>query len=416
LREKILNSSVFIVSGEVLRPIAIRTWPAQQRAIAPKYIAQGLAAVVAFIVATLLLGQIIPSPTIPSNVVFIGPKNDYYQAHKDDYNVLFFGSSRVYNQIVPDVFDTSARAAGIAVNSYNFGVPAMRALDSTVLLEDALENPPANLKWVFFETILDKGYEPIPNARTQRAMYWHTWENTRLAARYILMSEASMPEKAVLLASHLLPALYRQMNVGRLFAQVLPSEFSAEEREVAAQFTIAEGYSPLVDESDPKRQDFLASQAEYAAQVASLIESDGSTDGAAAEATARSAVQSLADSTRLETTPSADAPPALAANKQMLLAKITQIIRAAGAEPIFIEPPSLDPDRDFRVALAQGEIDTLLAYKDPLRFPQLYQADQRFDSAHLNPTAAREFSRLLAQDFAQSLQTKSLQTRSLQSK
>ncbi len=374
------------MSGEVLRPIAIRSWPTQRQAIPTRYITQCLAAVAAFILATLMLGQMIPSPEIPSNVVFIGPKNDYYQTHKDKYNALFFGSSRVYNQIEPDVFDASARAAGVAVNSYNFGIPAMRALDSTVLLEAALKEPPADLKWVFFETILDKGYEPIPNARTQRAMYWHTWENTGLAARYILRSEASAPEKAVLLASHFLPALYRQTNVGRLFSQVLPSEFSAEEREIARQFTLNEGYLPLVDESDPKRQAFLASQAEYAAQVASITQPVSSSD----------------DGT-VETASSAAPPPALAANKQMLLAKVTQIIRAAGAEPIFIEPPSLDPDRDFRVALARGEIDTLLAYKDPLRFPQLYRADQRFDAEHLNPTAAREFSRLLAQDFAQSI-------------
>ncbi len=345
-------------------------------------------AVVAFVVATMLLSQVIPSPAIPSTVVFVGPKNDYYQAHKEDYNALFFGSSRVYNQIVPDVFDKSARSAGISINSYNFGIPAMRALDSTVLLEAALKDPPANLNWVFFETILDKGYEPIPNARTQRAMYWHTWRNTSLAARYILMSKESMPEKALLLVSHLLPALYRQMNVGRLFDQVLPSEFSAEERQAAEQFTAAEGYAPLVDDSDPKRQAFLNNQTEYAAQVASL----------------KAQSVKSADATDLGTVHSA--VPALAANKRMLLERVTQIIRAAGAEPIFIEPPSLDPDRDFRVALAQGEIDTLLAYKDPLRFPRLYQADQRFDADHLNDSAAREFSQLLAQDFAQTVQPK----------
>ncbi len=47
----------------------------------------------------------------------------------------------------------------------------LRAIDSTLLLEEVLSNPPKNLKWVFFETILDKGYEPIPNARTHQAMY-----------------------------------------------------------------------------------------------------------------------------------------------------------------------------------------------------------------------------------------------------
>ena len=365
--------------SDVLNPVITRPRRLARRRGRPlsRYIQSCLTAVVAFGVAAVLLGQIIPSPTIPSNVVFIGPKHDFYQAHKDDYNALFFGSSRVYNHIVPDVFDTASEQVGLPVNSYNFGIPAMRALDSTVLVEDVLKSPPKNLKWVFFETTLDKGYEPIQNARTHRSMYWHTWENMSFAARYIVKSESSAVEKAMLLVSHLLPTLYRQVNVGRLFSQVLPSEFSAREKATAEIFNRNEGYFPLVDESDPDRQHFLADQDDYIAAVDKL------------------AVVAETDLPQTQ----------LAENKRMLLAKAARIIRAAGAEPIFIDPPSLSLERDFQIAKQQGDIETLLSYRAPNRFPQLYDSTKRFDPEHLTESASEDFSRLLAKDFVQAVQS-----------
>ncbi|MEL6604008.1 MAG: hypothetical protein AAFP20_12355 [Cyanobacteria bacterium J06614_10] len=364
--------------GDVLYPAASGRRRRRRESILLKYVQQSLLTAVAFVLAASLLNQIIPSPSIPANVVFVGPKYEFYKAHKDDYTALFFGSSRVFNQVIPDVFDQTASAEGIQVNSYNFGVPAMRALDSAVLLEEVLKHPPKNLKWVFFESVLDKGYEPIQNARTHRAMYWHTWENTRLAARYILTSEESLPGKTALLTSHLLPALYRQLNVGRLFNQVLPSEFSAEEIAVTEEFTANEGFRPLNDPEAPKRLAFLNNQVGYQKQVEKL--------------TKRLAKSATAD-------------PSLPPNKRMLLARISQTIRETGAEPIFIEPPSLELDMDFQAAKALGEIDTLLSYKDPQAFPYLYKPDNRFDADHLTPSASDQFSRLLAKDFSRALQS-----------
>ena len=373
------------VLSDVLRPAARSRLIRRRRWLSAQF-KNCLAALIAFGVATLLLGQMIPSPAIPHNVVFIGPKYDYYQAHKDEYNTLFFGSSRVYNHIAPDVFDQAANAqtggsqpdtsqAQLAINSYNFGIPAMRAIDSTVLVDEVLKNPPENLKWVFFETTLDKGFEPIRNARTHRSMYWHTWENTGFAWRYILTSEEPWTSKLPLMTSHLLPALYRQLNVGRLFNQVLPSEFSERERAVAAAFTAEEGYFPLTDESDSGRQEFLqpSAQANYLEQVEALKQSNA-------------------------TAPEVEPP--LAKNKQMLLERVVRAVRAAGAEPIFIEPPALSTDRDFAAAQQQGVIEHLLSYRDPEQFPQLYSLDNRWDSSHLTEAAAREFSHLLGEDFA----------------
>ena len=367
-----------MVLGNVLNPPVDPLLQGRKRryrkaSVLAGYVKQSAIALVSFLLAAFLLNQIIPSPTIPSNVVFIGPKYDYYKVHKDEYNALFFGSSRIYSHVVPEVFDSAANANGVEINSYNFGIPAMRALDSAVLLEEVLANPPKNLKWVFFESILDKGYEPIPNARTNRVIYWHTWENTRTAANYILTSDESLPTKAVLLSSHLLPFLYQQLNVGRLFNQVLPSEFSVGEQLVAKEFTQTEGYYALDDENDPKRQAFLQSQPAYLEQVAALQ--------------------------TLQSQPPAS-EPYLSVNKQNLLARVTQSIRAAGAEPVFVEPPSLHMINDFQTAQQLGTIDTLLSYKDPSKFPQLYRVDRRYDADHLNDAGSREFTRLLAEDFS----------------
>lgn len=353
-----------------------------------KYAQQSIVGLIAFIVAASLLSQIIPSPTIPSNIVFIGPKNDYFQAHKDEYNTIFFGSSRVYNHVIPELFDTTAnQAVGTAIatddvsteantaeiNSYNFGIPAMRAIDSAVLIEDILADPPKDLKWVFFESILDKGYEPIPNARTHRAMYWHTWENTALAARYIFSSDESLPKKAALFSSHLLPFLYNQMNVGRLFNQVLPSDFSEEEQTVAADFTANEGFFALEDDADPNRQALLQDPEGYRESVADL-----------------KAVQANFNAE----------DPTLSANKRMLLERIIKTVRAAGAEPIFLESPGLHLENDFQAAKRLGVIDNLLSYKDPEQFPTLYNIDFRHDADHLNETGSRAFTTRLAQDFS----------------
>ena len=207
-------------------------------------------------------------------------------------------------------------------------------------------------------------------------MYWHTWENTRLAAQYILTSDESLPSKAVLLSSHLLPFVYQQLNVGRLFNQVLPSEFSAEEQKVAAEFTATKGYYALKDRpgdaANPERQDFLQNQAAYQEQVDTLKAMQAQSVG----------------------------EPYLSKNKQQLLERITQIVRAAGAEPIFVEPPSLHMVNDFQAAQQLGIINTLLSYKDPAQFPQLYDPVQRYDAAHLNDSGSRKFTKLLAADFA----------------
>ena len=337
-----------------------------------KYLKQGAIALLAFLVTASLLNQIIPSPAIPPNVIFISPKYAHYQSHKDEYNALFFGSSRVYNHVVPKTFDEAAAAAGAEVRSFNFGIPAQRALSGYVLLKEVLRTPPENLKWVFIETPLDPGYEPIQNARTNRAIYWHNAQNTRIALRYIFTSDETPLRKAILAASHLLPFAYNELNVGRLFYQWIPAQtFTDEEQTISEQVLANRGYYPLTDEADPKRQNFLAHLVRYRQSLSTLTEQKAAMDRRA--------------------TP-------ISNGQRWLLQALVEQVRRAGAEPIFIVPPTLEPQYELHRAHQLGYIPTLLSYNDPTRYADFYDLENRHDAEHLNDAGSRQFTQQIAKD------------------
>ncbi|MEO0540982.1 MAG: hypothetical protein AAFZ80_08975 [Cyanobacteria bacterium P01_A01_bin.105] len=337
-----------------------------------KYLKQGAIALITFLLTASLLNQIIPSPAIPPNIVFVSPKYEHYLAHKDDYNALFFGSSRVYNHIIPQVFDEAAAAAGTEARSFNFGIPAQRSLAGYVLLKEVLRTPPKHLKWVFIETPLDPGYEPIQNARTSRTIYWHTAENTRMALRYILTSDESALRKAVLSFSHLLPFAYNELNIGRLFYQWIPVQnFTDEEEAISQQVLARQGYYPLGEDSDPKRQAFLSHLVGYRQSVATLTEQK-----------ARMARRTTH----------------VSRGQRWLLQALVAQVRQAGAEPIFIVPPTLEPQYELHRAHQLGDVPTLLSYNDPARYADFYTLDNRHDTEHLNEAGSQRFTQQIAQD------------------
>ncbi|MEO1404080.1 MAG: hypothetical protein AAFV72_22915, partial [Cyanobacteria bacterium J06635_1] len=268
----------------------------------------------------------------------------------------------------------STRAAGMQVNSFNFGVNALRAIQGYVLLRDVLKNAPANLKWVFIETPLDQGYEPFQNARTNRSIYWHTVENTRFAFDYVLSSDSSTFNKIIILGSHVLPFIYNQINIGRVFNQWLPiNQFSEDEQQKAIKFLANEGYQPLEGESDPKRKAFLNNLEGY-----------------------QRAVTKLANAKRALSTQGT-----IPNNHLKLFEKIVADVEAAGATPVFILPPTLLPQDSLHQAYEQGKIPYLLSFNDPNATPKLYEISQRYDEEHLNLAGSQYFTQLLAKAFAE---------------
>lgn len=328
-----------------------------------------------FILSALVLNQAIPTEPVPSNLAFVSFKYNNYFKNKDKYDTLFIGSSRICNQVIPQEFDRTTKFLGKATNSYNFGIPAMRALPSYFLLKELLATQPKNLKWVFIETDLDSFYEPIENARNNRSIYWHNKENTLFALDRIIDDDSeSFTKKIALVGSHLIPFVYNQINVGRLFNSTISQPFSHPQEEIAKDYIFANnGYYPLdLQTEDPHRIALLENTKAYTQKV-----------------------NLLAKKRKKEKLPSA--------SKLELLTLIVDEVEAAGANPVFIIPPRMELKSELVFAYKEGYIPALLAFNDPNKYPDLYQLDLRHDLNHLNHQGSQKFSRLIAEKFVKNL-------------
>ncbi len=71
-------------------------------------------AATAFLVACIVLHAILPFPEIDGGV---SQKFRFFAAHKDEFDTLFIGSSRIYFQISPAIFDRVTRESGLPTHS-----------------------------------------------------------------------------------------------------------------------------------------------------------------------------------------------------------------------------------------------------------------------------------------------------------
>ena len=87
--------------------------------------------VVAFLVTCIVLRAVLPFPEIDGGV---SQKFRFFAAHKDEFDTLFIGSSRIYFQISPAVFDRVTRESGMPTHSFNFGIGGMYLPETGYLL------------------------------------------------------------------------------------------------------------------------------------------------------------------------------------------------------------------------------------------------------------------------------------------
>ena len=82
-----------------------------------------------------------------------------------------------------------------------------------------------------------------------------------------------------------------------------------------------------------------------------------------------------------------------------LIEEQIRLVRSAGAEPVYVIPPGsvgtplLYSQRKF------GQLNVLLAFNDPAKYPAFYDYDLFFDRNHLKAKGAKIFSRIFAEEF-----------------
>ena len=291
-----------------------------------------------------------------------------YPIQKHDRNVVFVGSSRVFRQLDPRLFDREMRERGHATNSLNFGYPGVWMLEMLFMVDFILDQQPSALEYLVIEL------QPLPrelaeeNYFSLRSANWHDFERTSHAIRRELDKD------------------YRSVGERWIGAYRRAAHFAARE--------CAVGYSlPLV---------------RYSLGLDAPLSQPGEYGGfnALRENEATSARMELLDDTRMMRarirglrTGKRSMPPR--PQLREILTELVAKVRAAGVEPIFfVAPPTDSPAQELRGAFEEGLLPNLFLYNDPDRPPHFYRKGLMFDRGHLNRRGATLFTKQFAQDLA----------------
>jgi hypothetical protein len=332
--------------------------------------------VAAFLITCVGLRAMLPFPEIDGGV---SQKFRFFAEHKDEFDTLFIGSSRIYFQISPAIFDRVTRESGLPTHSFNFGIGGMYLPETSYLLEQILNLKPRNLRWVFIEyDEMQTKWSP-ENQTSRRALYWADWKRVSLLLRKLTdagttplwlanpakLREIMLPQNDDKSTGSLLTFYAGQFeknytNVARA-ADVLDHFLSRDTKERRARYlgAASDGYV-----ARPNRMS--------SSQVAAY-------ERALAAAIAQAGTHPLS-------------PYAVEAYRQC-----AQEVRNIGAMPIFLIPPSTT---QINIATeSTGSPGVVMAFNDPRAYPNLYRSSERRDGQHLTKSGADEFTRIVAANF-----------------
>jgi hypothetical protein len=330
-------------------------------------------AVSSFALTAALLGRLAPYPEMG----YLDDKLRYFEAHRDGYDVLFFGSSRVLRGIVPEVFDAEMAGRGVPVRSFNFGIDGMGAHETAALVRRVLALRPRRLRWVVVELDGWSAELPAENRFKARAVFWHDPAETVAALETLALTAPSWRRRLELSTAHLLHLAARSTAAGRGRSLVsagrerIAGEATAAGR-AAAELARHGGFEPFspsaygTPTTHPFRRRFLELLPVY---------------GLAVE--------------RLPAANRAGGP--LAAFNVSAVARQVADIRRAGARPVHLITPTARPTPELYRLAETGRVPCLLAFNDPVAYPGLFAVERRFDVEHLTTEGAVRFSRLLAE-------------------
>jgi len=299
-------------------------------------------------------------------------KAKHMEAHGDEYDLVFVGSSRVFRQIKPGPFEARLEQHGLRLETYNLGLPGVRFYEVVRAVEELMDAKPARLCYLVIELMEPDPPVLLENLYARKEIAWHTPRLTSLAVRRVLRSDRSPAQKEREIRAHLLQLSCAYLNVGTgraVGAALLGTEEVGEDLSGA-------GYVPLGGEDTiDRRREFLDE-----------VDAD------------RELLQRRAEELRAE--PRRAVPDDLL---RRTLAHLVERTRSGGVEPIFVVLPPLDTRLPEVVgAHEEGVLPNLLHYADPDAHPDFYlDFRELFDKNHLDRDAATRFTQLLADDFAE---------------
>lgn len=354
--------------------------PARRESVRPTLRAVLLQASLAL--GSFLAGAALLRTQVPlADELHLRAKLEHFAAHKDEYDAIYLGSSRVLRGLDPLRIDADLRQAGLPMRSYNFGVRGMLPFEQDFVLHRLLESGSSRLRWIFFEggplsTTLPE-HNPFEDERglfSERGVQWHTPRETRNVLACLRRVRLPLARKLQLARAHLELLGRNLCNLGR-GPEILahwgsapgPAHLPGKRWERGIEREGFEGNDLIKGgELSPRMEAYRLDPELYQAELARVVREN-------------------ALPVRLE---------------EVELEIYREQQRAAaqhGVELVYITTPTQEGNPEVLRLHELGHVTTLFHFNDPERYPELFQLDHRFDRGHVNERGAQRFSSLFAQ-------------------
>jgi hypothetical protein len=306
-------------------------------------------------------------------VPIVRDKWPFYKKHKDEYDTLLIGTSRTYRGIMPGLFDQLTAEAGVPTRTFNFGIDGMFPPEDAYIAEKILQDPPKNLRWVFFEIGLFVDHFEGRHPDVVRTMHWHDFKRTLLSTRSRLWpknkpenwkkwfkSEKDRPPAVSDCLIHWRLFFVKTLNLGR-GSEFLGDHFLKRQRKV-------DGLGPANDGFLPMAADQVMIGEELAAYER--------------------------DVQKYTKKPAQVRPLPIYGDES--LAGVAERVRELGAEMIVFILPTTGSRREYpseKLALP------LIDLRNPQEYPELFVPALRADPSHVNARGAEAMTRRIVERF-----------------
>ncbi|MBI4881247.1 MAG: hypothetical protein HY812_16550 [Planctomycetes bacterium] len=308
---------------------------------------------------------------------FYGAKFRAFEETKDEYDIVFFGTSQTFYTLIPATIDRQLASAGLPLRSYNFGLFGAEGFEVDHMIERVLDLEPRRLKWIVAEWTQ---WSAVPrheaNLYTDRSIFWHTFGRTVEAVRSVWLSHARLGRKLAVTCAHLNLMCQRYSGYGQA-KPILEALFPGGMRY---------RHELVVEEMREKRGNMSL---QPSAEVTSIEAPAGDLD----------AFAELREGLDAENAAQVD----LGVHNAHVQRRQIERMAAAGVEVLYFTLPGAGPAPEAYRLAERGDLPAFLGLNSAARYPGIYRPEFYFDRIHLNDLGAARASYIVGQALARYL-------------
>ena len=325
---------------------------------------------IAFASTILLMNEITSYFVNPYNgSACIEKKVEFIKKDTTKYDVILFGSSRLYRAFNPRIFDSVLATNNI--KSYNLAAPGVNNPEVFYLLDTYTRTSLNKPAYVFIELIsfdiIKKKWNDVP-----KYFYWERIPYYNFCLQYILNSDDSLNLKSKLLWLHTKGLLYKNSRFAQFtsfFKTPSPSKYFGEDEQ---------GYLAVEDARGIGEEQIEVRKERFNNQLEAL---ETRRENLAYEYSLEF------DSTWLNQ------------YYYTYLVDLLEEYANKGIHIVYIIPPRADTFLQEIALLHTLPPDHIIDMGSPLDYPEFYCLEYTFDKSHLNKQGASIFTKEFAQKF-----------------